>query len=358
MRILLLTEFFYDFSTFRLTLESLARVYCARGHRVETAGQRGPSALRANPVRASWGRASRIGKSRHELRALVSAADVVHLHTAGSWTPYLSAIAAACADKPLVVTFQDWDNPDLRSNDAAARRSWAMLLRSAAVTAVSRGIAKRLGQALPSVAARTRPVPNGVDAIFLRRRARTSSAQRRPFILCPARLSAYKGIDVALLAWKDAGPALAGVDLVFCGPDHARGRFQRLARLLGLGSRTRFLGAVGRARIRELMGSCLFAVLPSRHESFGIVALEAMASGKAVLATRTDGPSDVVSHRSTGLLVAPGRPDALRDGLLRLGKDAGLRGRLGRAGRKRAEAFRWENVADAYLPLYAAAGKR
>ena len=108
MRLLLLTEFLYDFSTFRLILESLARVYSSRGYRVETAGQSDPRVPFTASTLTAWGRVSRIGgssldpavraeKSRRTLAALVSGADVIHLHTAGSWTPLLSRIADACA---------------------------------------------------------------------------------------------------------------------------------------------------------------------------------------------------------------------------------------------------------------------
>lgn len=331
MRLLLLTEFPRDFSTFQLVFKNLARVYARRGHRVSVAA----GALR---------------------RGAAEKADVVHLHTAGAWTPRLARLARACGGRRLIVTFQDWENPDLPLQDAAARRNWERLLaRAAAVTAVSRATAARLRRALPKAAARVKTVPNGVEDALLRARARRP---RRPFILCPSRLLPYKGIDLALMAWRDACTQVENVDFVFCGPDHSARRFQRLARLLGLGARARFLGGVGRRGMRELLEGCLFSVLPSRHESFGVAALEAMAAGKAVLAARVDGPRDVVAHRVTGLLVPPGCVEPLRDGLLRLCRDARLRARLGRAGRRRARAFRWERIAGAYLPLYAREGPR
>lgn len=360
MRLLLLTDFLYDFSTFRLTLENLARVYRARGHRAETAGQRRPGKPPVRGERRS--RAHRLGgasadlarrarSTSRSLPELVRRADAVHLHTAGSWNPILAAIAEACARVPLVVTFQDWENPDLPGNGASGRRQWTRLMSSAAaVTAVSSGTARALSRDMPSSRAAA-VVPNGVEDPMFEPPPRGGRA-RRPFVLCPARLAAYKGIDVALMAWKDVCSVHDGVDLVFCGPDHASGRFQRLASRLGLSARAVFLGPVGRRRMRSLTDSCLFAVLPSRRESFGVAALEAMAAGKAVLATRTDGPSDYVAHGENGLLVRPGRVEPLRAGLLSLLRDPRRRARLGRAARRTALDYRWESVADAYLPLY------
>ena len=362
MRLLLLTDFLYDFSTFRLTLENLARVYRARGHRVETAGQRDPRKP-PPPIRnagrprahlvggASFDLARRARTTSRSLPELVRNADAVHLHTAGSWNPILSAVAEACARVPLVVTFQDWENPDLPGNDARGLRRWTRLMsKAAAVTAVSSGTARALSRDMPASRAAA-VVPNGVEEPMFEPPARGGRA-RRPFVLCPARLSAYKGIDVALMAWNDVCSEHDRVDLVFCGPDHAFGRFQRLARRLGLSSRAVFLGPVGRRRMRSLTDSCLFAVLPSRRESFGVAALEAMAAGKALLATRTDGPSDFIAHGENGLLARPGRVEPLRAGLLSLLRDPRLRARLGRAARRTALGYRWEAVADAYLPLY------
>lgn len=328
-RLLLLTDFPRDFSTFRLALENLARVYRRRGHRVAVEGP-----WRAPKPAAFWKRP-----------------DAVHLHTAGFWNARLTAVADAFADVPMVVTFQDWGNPDLPGNDARGIRGWTRLLaKASAVTAVSRGTALALARSVPT-ARRTLIVPNAVEEDMFEP-ARRSRGARRPFVLCPARLSAYKGIDIALMAWRDACAVQDRVDLVFCGPDHSNGRFQRLARRLDLAPRTRFLGPVGRRTMRSLMRSSLFAVLPSRHESFGVAALEAMAAGKAVLATRTDGPSSFLRHGRNGLLAEPGRVEPLSAGLLRLLQNPGLRARLGRSARRTARGYRWETVADAYSRLY------
>ena len=348
MRLLLLTEFLYDFSTFRLVLENLAEIYSNHGHHVETAGQSGRRKPRSTA--APWGRIIRL--AGRVPPALMDGIDAAHLHTTGYWTPVLASIDDAALSMPLVVTFQDWDNPNLPANDSRALRRWTKLLESAAaVTAVSHGVAARLSSSIPSIRKRVHVIPNGVDASMFQKE-RPLARGPSPFILCPARLASYKGIDLALMAWKDVSSVKNEVDLVFAGRDHARGQFQRLARLLGLSSRTRFLGEVGRRKMRELMGSCLFAILPSRHEAFGIVALEAMAGGKAVLATRTDGPSDVVIHGSTGLLVRPGSVDQLRDGIAALLANSRRRDLMGRKGKRRAKTFRWESIAKSYLRLY------
>jgi glycosyltransferase involved in cell wall biosynthesis len=96
---------------------------------------------------------------------------------------------------------------------------------------------------------------------------------------------------------------------------------------------------------------CLFGVVPSRWpEPLGVVSLEAMSKGKAVVATATGGITDIVADGETGILVPVGDVPALRDAMQRLVDDPTLRMRLGAAGRERVEAF----TADAVLPRYEA----
>lgn len=95
-------------------------------------------------------------------------------------------------------------------------------------------------------------------------------------------------------------------------------------------------------------------VVPSVwHEPFGLVAVEAMAAGRAVVASRTGGLADIVLDGKTGLLVTPGDAAALAGALSRLLDDPGERARMGKAGRARAESdYDWRQVVrKRYLPL-------
>ncbi len=97
---------------------------------------------------------------------------------------------------------------------------------------------------------------------------------------------------------------------------------------------------------------CSFFVLPSRHEPFGIVNLEAMTAGKAIVATRVGGVSEIVEDGVNGLLVEGEDADGLVKAIERIAKDKNLRDRLGQAGKKRAEYFTWSAIADQYLKIY------
>ncbi|MDX6768732.1 MAG: glycosyltransferase family 4 protein [Elusimicrobiota bacterium] len=326
-----------DGTTFRLVLERLVRAYRRRGHR-------------AALVLPGPGERDERGPFARLVRAL-RGADAAHLHTPGRWNRLTAAVGLACDLRgvPLVVTFQDYANPHLRRD---ARRDAAGLRRFLAgrpvVTALSRAQARALRADFPR--ARVRVVPNA----FAAPAPLPPPARRpRPFVLCVARLWRYKGVDALLRAWTAVPP---GTDLVVCGPDHERGRYQRLTRRLGLADRVAFTGALPPRRVWALLRACELFVLPSRHEAQGIALLEAMACGKAVVATRSGGPEDLVRHGRDGVLVAPGDTRALARALTGLLADPARRRALGAAAR--AAARRRPDDAAAYLRLYAAARRR
>jgi len=175
----------------------------------------------------------------------------------------------------------------------------------------------------------------------------------RPYILGIGRHVLQKGFDILIEAFAAAG--LESHDLLLAGDGPERPELERLARkLLGEG-RVHFLGRADRTMAAGLFRGCEFFVLPSRQEPLGIVNMEAMAAGKAVLASRTGGVPEIVLDGGTGLLVPPGETAPLAAALRRLAGDGALRERLGAAGRKRVGLFTWEAVAASYKQIYEAA---
>jgi phosphatidylinositol alpha-mannosyltransferase len=98
----------------------------------------------------------------------------------------------------------------------------------------------------------------------------------------------------------------------------------------------------------------------TRGESFGIVLLEAMAAGAATVASDIPGYRDVVTHGETGILVAPGRPSAIADAIVRLGRDENLRASLVANGRRAVERYSWDTITREILAVYeeAVSGER
>jgi D-inositol-3-phosphate glycosyltransferase len=127
----------------------------------------------------------------------------------------------------------------------------------------------------------------------------------------------------------------------------------RLARL-DLGDTVTFVGAQPQQRLRTWYVAADATVLPSYYESFGMVALEAMACGSPVIASRVGGLQTTVRDRVTGVLVPDHDAAALADALARVLDDEDLRWRLGREGVRWAGQHRWPCVAEAVCREYAA----
>jgi phenylacetate-CoA ligase len=153
------------------------------------------------------------------------------------------------------------------------------------------------------------------------------------------------------MAWKDVCERFPDAELVICGGDHMDGHLQRLAVTLGISERVRFMGEVPRSRIVGLMRDCLFQVHPSRNEAFGMAVLEGLACGKAVLATRSGGPEDLIEDGVSGVLVQPFSAGALRDGLSAFLSDPRRCEQMGAKARALTSAYNWGAISRAYLDL-------
>jgi len=123
---------------------------------------------------------------------------------------------------------------------------------------------------------------------------------------------------------------------------------------LGLEGRVHLLGAADRATVARLYRGARLVACPSRWEGLPLVCLEAMASGRAVVASRVDGIPDAVGDGETGLLVQPEDPVALAGALRALLDDGPRRERLGARGRALVcDELTWASVAERYLAVLA-----
>ena len=120
---------------------------------------------------------------------------------------------------------------------------------------------------------------------------------------------------------------------------------------LGIAGLVVFAGR--RDDVPKLLAGCDLFVLPSLFEGMPLSLLEAMAAGKAVVATRVDGTAEVVDDGRTGVLVPPADSGALGSAMVALLTDDDRRLRMGRKGRERAAAeFDHRNMIGQYASLY------
>jgi glycosyltransferase involved in cell wall biosynthesis len=166
------------------------------------------------------------------------------------------------------------------------------------------------------------------------------------------RMTAVKRTDDVLVAFKRLRDA--GVDACLCmvgdGPDRAQ--LERRAHELGIVRDTLFPGY--QEDVAPFYAAFDALVLPSSNEGTPVSAIEALAAGRPVVATRVGGVPDVVQEGEDGFLVEPGATDDLADRLARLARDPALRERMGRAGRDRMlPRYAVERLVDDVDRLYA-----
>ncbi|HUY96206.1 MAG TPA: glycosyltransferase [Verrucomicrobiae bacterium] len=211
--------------------------------------------------------------------------------------------------------------------------------------------------------------PPGVDLLRFRPRDTTWLRTRlgldgRLVALFAGRLEPLKGPDLLIeaLAALDRSPWLRlsqPVHGLFAGDDSSDGarvgqrqELARRAQALGLTGRVTFTGALPQERLARVYSLADVVVVPSHTESFGLVALEALACGTPVVAAAVGGLRHVAADGITGSLVAGREPEAWAAAIASMLSDPLRRERLGRAARRRAETFTWERTVDVLAAEY------
>jgi glycosyltransferase involved in cell wall biosynthesis len=186
-----------------------------------------------------------------------------------------------------------------------------------------------------------REIPLGFDLTPFRDAADRDLARARlglpldvPLVALVARLVPIKDVPTFLRSIALLSKSIPNVQAIVVGDGDDRARLEGLANDLGLRSQCHFLG--WRADMADVYASADVVALSSLNEGAPVTAIEAMATGRAVVATAVGGVPDVVIHGQTGLLVSPRQPGELAAALQKVLTDEPLRDEYGRAGQERA----------------------
>lgn len=314
---------------------------------------------RAFPVRVNGSVApvaptpSAVLVTRRAIRELVP--DVVHVHEPLLPGPPLAAVFSGL---PLVATFHRFGSDfAYRLEGALLRR--AVLARVSEVTAVSAAAAETARAVLGSRPSHIEEIPNGVDADRFTAARRALPAQTAgsrfksgddPVLVVFGRLERRKGVEVVL---KSLSRLKGPFRLVIAGDGRERPELERLARG---DERVRFTGRIGDDELAALVARADLALAPALSgESFGVVILEAMAAGTAVVAS--DLPGYRLAAAGAALHVPAGDSAALASGARGLLENDALRHDYVRRGLERAAACSIDMVASRYLQCYERARK-
>jgi glycosyltransferase involved in cell wall biosynthesis len=285
------------------------------------------------------------------LRRLARGKDIVHLHSSKAGVlGRVAALTIGRRHRPgVVVTAHYWSW--LVGGPWAPLYRWierVLARRCDALIAVSEAEATE-GRAVLGATAPLKLIPNGVDREQFSPRAdeedRDSGA---PLIVCVGRLSHQKGQDVAIEALARMRDRTARLRLVGAesGPGE-RARLEELAATLAVADRIGWRGAVDDTAPEYRAADVVVA--PSRWDGLSLALLEAMACGAAIVASDVNGSE---SLGDAGVIVPPGDPEALADGIDRLLEDEPRRRRLGASARTRSGSFDLATTMQRNLDLW------
>ena len=298
-----------------------------------------------------------------------NSAQLLHSHT---WYANLAGhLGAMLYDIPHVMTMHSlealrpWKAEQLGGGYTVS--SWCERVAAAsaaAVVAVSDGMRADIMAAYPEIPAeRIRVIRNGIDTTEYRPDPNTEVLERygidlaRPYVIFVGRITRQKGVPVLLRAASGLIPEAQLV--LLAGAADTQEQLAEVTELVD-GLRATRSGVfwipemLPKHDVIQLLTHATVFAIPSVYEPLGIVNLEAMACGTAVVGSRTGGIPEVVADGETGLLVPAGEPEPLAAALNTLLSDPDRAAAMGQAGRKRAVAeFGWPAIAAQTADLYA-----
>lgn len=276
-------------------------------------------------------------------------ADVVNIHFPGSAAFYAWLIKTK-TNIPMVVSLHGNDIQLFPFTSTSRRMALRRLLDQADyVTTCSQKIMTDARTSFDFTQNAT-VIRNGVDlSEFPAPGPACSDSQ---YILAAGRLVHKKGFDLLIRAFGSISAKYPKVKLVIAGDGDMKKPLMDLIDELSLGSRIELKGHVSRDGLLDLFAGCRFFVLPSRREPLGIVNLEAMAAGRAVVAFAVDGVVEIIDD-GVGILVEAENTTMLAAAIDKLLSDPALADSLGKEGSNRVlERHSMDIAIDKYLQIY------
>ena len=338
--------------------QRLTNTLVSRGHTVEVFAQpalnesesNSPFRIHRLPVREIFteNRANEVADVVGVLRERLANLDpdIVHIHTMGPEVLLLAQALELNGQSPQLI----YTNHDLVLNSTDPRFAFFtyMAKKVDAITTISQEAYSALCEKLPALRDKMVLIQNGVPIPI----QPPVPAPLTGSVFSFGRLSPEKGFDVLINAW--ARLQVSDRALVITGDGGELPYLKRLARSLGCESSVIFTGWLSEEKLGDQLGQCTFVVIPSIwNEPFGLVAAEAQAHGRAVIASNTGGLSEIVLDSVTGYLVTAGDVQALTDAMSSLLADPMRARLLGESGHKRAaENLDFEVCVDNFESLY------
>ena len=287
--------------------------------------------------------------------------DVIHSHY---WLSGIAAMRLACRwNIPHITMFhtlgrlKQQANPDERESVLRLEMEQRLIHHVDRIIAATEDERAQMMRFCGATGSQVEVIPCGVDLTLFTPHQKTLARRHlklddRPTLLFVGRLDPFKGPDqllrAAALMKEKSQIVIVGGKL---SGDKDLQALQKLARKLDIAQRVHFMGAQPREEMPLFYSAADVTVVPSYHESFGLAAVESLACGTPVVATRAGGLITVVRHNETGFLV-PRCPGFFAERLDILLRDHKLHARLRAAARQSILQFSWHDVAQQVYGIY------
>ncbi|MCA1063397.1 glycosyltransferase [Rossellomorea sp. AcN35-11] len=197
-------------------------------------------------------------------------------------------------------------------------------------------------------------IPNGVELEKLDQSSPYSLEQpSTPYFFSIGRMVHEKGFDTIIRAATQLKKEGYNISFIIAGKGPMLEHYRQMVAHEGLVDRVSFIGYISDRERNDYLKNCLAVIFPSLYEPFGIVALEAMAFKKGVVASNTGGLKSIVKHEQTGLLFEPNHEQSLYTQLVSLIENPSKSEQLGNLGFKMAKSmFGWDRIADQTIHVY------
>lgn len=291
--------------------------------------------------------------------------DIVHAH---DWlAAYAGRSLASIFNIPLVTTLHATERGrslglHTRFQQEINEVERCLARESGLIICCSRFMAGEIQAQFDVPAERIRIIPNGVDGGQLEIGSDKPpwpdglpwpEGPAGPVLLFLGRLVHEKGVRQLLDAFCQVHRHEPRSELFICGQGPEQESLQERARFLGIEEAVHFTGFISAPLRNELYHQASMVIIPSLYEPFGIVALEAMATGRPVIASDTGGLAEIIINGYNGLKVPPGDVNDLAETISGLLEEPGLARRLcGHAWETAETLYRWEAIAERTLEVY------
>ncbi len=275
--------------------------------------------------------------------------DIINSHYLTEHAEFVGRCLSSQLKVPWVVSFHGGDVDGEPALDQQHMRRFQKVISQAdSLTFCSHFLKQQAALLNSGISEKTHVIHNGVDIELFS--GQSNIKPDFPFIFAIGRLERHKGFDILIDAFARVDEAFKDVRLLIAGGGILRADIKQQIEQQGLQDRVKLIGSIEPRTVADYMRESLFVVVPSRRESFGIVALEAMAAGKCVLASPVGGIPEFLpcSPNKIVPLDVSDWTKAMQNWLeeSRIGTLPGIKNR------EFIKEFSWTKVSDQYMKVF------